>query len=76
MILEKAECAGREVVTVRPHYTSQRCAECGHTEASNRISQAEFRCVRAVTRTTPIETPLATFLGPVEPCGLRPASGN
>ncbi len=44
MILDKAECAGREVVTVRPHYTSQRCAECGHTEPSNRINQAEFRC--------------------------------
>ena len=44
MILDKAECAGREVVKVSPHYTSQRCAECGHTEASNRLSQAEFRC--------------------------------
>ena len=44
MILFKAECAGREVVTVRPHYASQRCAECGHTDPSNRISQAEFRC--------------------------------
>ena len=44
MILEKAESAGREVVTVRPHHTSQRCAECGHTEASNRLSQAVFRC--------------------------------
>ncbi len=44
MILYKAECAGREVVNVRPHHTSQRCAECGHTEPSNRISQAEFRC--------------------------------
>jgi putative transposase len=44
MILYKAECAGREVVTVSPHHTSQRCAECGHTEPSNRVSQAVFRC--------------------------------
>jgi putative transposase len=44
MILYKAECAGREVVQVNPHYTSQRCAECGHSEASNCVSQAEFRC--------------------------------
>jgi putative transposase len=44
MILYKAECAGREVVTVSPHHTSRRCAECGHTEPSNRINQALFRC--------------------------------
>jgi putative transposase len=44
MILYKAECAGREVVKVNPHYTSQKCAECGHSEASNRVSQEEFRC--------------------------------
>ena len=40
----KAESAGRVVVTVDPRYTSQRCAECGHTEAANRVSQAVFRC--------------------------------
>jgi putative transposase len=40
----KAESAGRTVVTVDPHYTSQTCAECGHVEPSNRVSQAEFRC--------------------------------
>jgi putative transposase len=46
MILYKAESAGREVVLVEPHHTSQRCAECGHRDASNRVSQAEFRCQR------------------------------
>jgi putative transposase len=46
MILYKAECAGREVVRVDPRHTSQRCAKCGHFEASNRVSEAEFRCQR------------------------------
>jgi putative transposase len=40
----KAESAGRVVVTVDPRYTSQRCAECGHIEAANRVTQAVFRC--------------------------------
>jgi putative transposase len=46
MILYKAECAGREVVKVSAHHTSQRCASCGHVDASNRVTQAEFRCRR------------------------------
>jgi putative transposase len=40
----KAEDAGRELITVDPRYTSQRCSSCGHVEAANRCSQAEFRC--------------------------------
>lgn len=36
---------GGELVAVKPHYTSQRCAECGHVSPQNRLSQAEFRCV-------------------------------
>jgi putative transposase len=40
----KAESAGRTVVTVDPRYTSQTCAECGHVEAGNRVSQATFLC--------------------------------
>lgn len=44
-ILEaKAEEAGRRVVTVNPRHTSQRCAECGHVERGNRVTQAAFRC--------------------------------
>jgi putative transposase len=46
MILYKAESAGREVVCVTPRHTSQRCAECGHSEKSNRVSQKAFRCQR------------------------------
>ncbi len=41
----KAEEAGRTVVLVSPHYTSQTCAECGHVDAGNRVSQAVFRCL-------------------------------
>jgi putative transposase len=41
----KAESAGRTVIAVDPRRTSQRCAQCGHTEARNRASQAEFRCL-------------------------------
>jgi putative transposase len=41
----KAESAGRQVIAVNPRHTSQRCAECGHTAAGNRATQAEFRCL-------------------------------
>jgi putative transposase len=41
----KAESAGRLVIAVDPRRTSQRCAQCGHTTAGNRVSQAEFRCL-------------------------------
>lgn len=41
----KAESAGRVVIEVNPAFTSQRCAECGHTAAGNRVSQAAFRCL-------------------------------
>jgi len=40
----KAESAGRTVVRVNPRYTSQRCAECGHDEPGNRVTQEEFHC--------------------------------
>ncbi len=42
----KAEEAGRSVVTVGAHYTSQTCAECDHVEPGNRASQAAFRCLK------------------------------
>jgi putative transposase len=44
-IAYKAEDAGRELIAVDPRYTSQRCSSCGHVEAANRCSQAEFRCL-------------------------------
>jgi putative transposase len=45
ILTAKAESAGRTVIAVDPRRTSQRCAQCGHTEAGNRASQAEFRCL-------------------------------
>jgi putative transposase len=45
MLLYKAESAGRVVKTVDPRHTSQMCAECGHVEARNRVSQLSFRCL-------------------------------
>jgi putative transposase len=44
MLLYKAESAGRVVVKVDPRHTSQTCAECGHVDARNRVSQSMFRC--------------------------------
>ena len=41
----KGKLYGCEVVAVPPHYTSQRCSECGHIERGNRRSQSEFRCL-------------------------------
>ena len=46
----KAESAGRRVIAVDPRHTSQRCAECGHTAAGNRASQAVFRCLACAHR--------------------------
>jgi putative transposase len=41
----KAESARRHVIAVDPRHTSQRCAECGHVAAGNRVSQEAFRCL-------------------------------
>jgi putative transposase len=41
----KAESAGRAVVEVDPRHTSQRCSQCGHIAAGNRVRQAEFACL-------------------------------
>jgi putative transposase len=45
ILAAKAESAGRTVIAVNPRHTSQRCAQCGHTAAGNRVTQAEFRCL-------------------------------
>jgi putative transposase len=39
-----ARYTGTRVVTEPPHYTSQRCAACGHVNPKSRESQAVFRC--------------------------------
>lgn len=40
----KARRAGVPVLFVNPAYTSRQCAECGHTDKANRVSQAWFVC--------------------------------
>ena len=42
----KLQWAGGKLVLVPAHYTSQTCPSCGHTEAANRVVQAEFLCVQ------------------------------
>lgn len=46
VLAAKAESAGRLVIAVDPRHTSQRCAQCGHVAAGNRVTQAVFRCQR------------------------------
>lgn len=43
-IAYKARRAGVAVVHVDPAYTSRTCAECGHIDKANRVSQAWFAC--------------------------------
>lgn len=44
MLEYKAAKVGAQVIAVQPHYTSQMCSECGHTESGNRLTQSEFVC--------------------------------
>jgi IS605 OrfB family transposase len=43
-IAYKAERSGVPVLFVDPRYTSQSCADCGHTARNNRIDQSRFVC--------------------------------
>jgi len=40
----KAARAGKIVLTVPAHFSSQECSCCGHTSPANRKSQAQFHC--------------------------------
>ncbi len=42
----KARKAGKLVIKVPPHYSSEECARCGHVHPDNRPSRAEFVCQR------------------------------
>ncbi|MEV8634536.1 transposase [Streptosporangium sp. NPDC051023] len=44
VLADKAESAGRTLITVNPAHTSRTCAQCGHAAKENRVSQAAFRC--------------------------------
>ena len=41
----KLKDRGKLMVRVKPHYSSQECSQCGHTEPDNRPSQATFQCL-------------------------------
>ncbi|MDX2704561.1 transposase [Streptomyces sp. PA03-6a] len=43
-IVYKARRAGVPVIFVDPAYSSKECAQCGHVDRLNRISQAKFAC--------------------------------
>ncbi|HUF83489.1 MAG TPA: transposase [Acidimicrobiia bacterium] len=44
LIAYKAEEAGRTIIAVDAHHTSQTCCACGHVAAGNRPTQAVFHC--------------------------------
>ncbi|WP_232320628.1 RNA-guided endonuclease InsQ/TnpB family protein [Herbidospora daliensis] len=44
ILADKAESAGRELISVNPSGTSRTCARCGHRAKENRPTQAEFAC--------------------------------
>ena len=46
LLTYKVEARGGMVVAVDPKNTSRTCFVCGHVDAENRRSQAEFRCVQ------------------------------
>jgi len=46
ILAAKAEEAGRQMISVDPRHTSNRCESCGHAATENRVKQAAFRCVR------------------------------
>ena len=41
----KADWYERQFIAVPAHHTSQRCSDCGHVDAGNRVSQELFRCL-------------------------------
>lgn len=45
MLAYKAGWAGKRVIKVKPHYSSQTCISCGHVASENRKSQKKFACV-------------------------------
>ena len=45
MLDYKAKWAGRRVIKVAPHHSSQTCQACGYVSADSRLSQDRFVCV-------------------------------
>ena len=47
----KSRWYGRQFIRVPAQHTSQTCPACGNVDARNRLSQADFRCLRCRTST-------------------------
>ena len=47
----KSRWYGRQFVRVPADHTSQTCPACGNVDAKNRLTQADFKCVRCGTKT-------------------------
>ena len=45
----KSRWYGRQFIRVPAAHTSQTCPACGHVDAGNRLTQADFRCMRCRT---------------------------
>ncbi len=41
----KLQWNGGILIAVPPHHSSQQCPACGHTDAANRKTQAQFLCI-------------------------------
>lgn len=46
MLSYKLDRLGGELLLVDPRHTSQKCSNCDYTEKDNRLSQAQFACLR------------------------------
>lgn len=48
-LMYKSKWNGKNLVTVDPKYTSQKCSICGHINKLNRTSQTHFKCTNCGT---------------------------
>jgi transposase len=72
----KAESAGRTLVVVNPRHTSLTCAQCGHVDQKNRVTQAVFRCCSCGQEDHADSNAAVNILRAVEPGWLRPVPGR
>ncbi len=68
-IRNRAEMEGVVLEHVAPHYTSQTCPGCGHTDSDSRVTRDTFRCV-SCHYTQQADVSAAIIIGRA---GLRPA---
>ncbi len=71
-IRNRAEMEGIVLKHVAPHYTSQTCPGCGHTDRDSRVTRDMFRCV-SCHYTQQADVSAAIIVGRA---GLRPADAT